>query len=57
MVMPKDAVVLAGGFSPSVTCTVKLEAAGDEVGVPLMLPVVGLSCRPLGRLPEEMLQE
>ena len=49
------AVAVAGGFSGSATCTVKVEVP-TAVGVPVIAPVAGASVNPGGRLPEVMLQ-
>jgi len=56
MVMLSWAVTARGGFSESVTCTVKLDVP-IEVGVPEMTPVLAVRVRPDGGEPVTINQE
>ena len=47
--------LVASGLVPLLACTLKLKVPA-AAGVPLITPVVGLSARPVGRLPPAMLQ-
>ena len=55
MVILSAAVVVAGGDSESLTCTVKFEVPA-VVGVPEITPLLAPRVKPAGKLPLMMLQ-